>query len=147
MDEIQFIDEPLQPSLASIYRLQAEIAKMPQADVPLYHHFSKGVYARELMLPAGTAAVGKMHGTEHLIIIACGDVTIMTDDGMRRLQGPLVLNSKPGVKRAAYAHADTTIITIHVTDETDLDKIEAQVIVPETPEMIEGELACLGSPQ
>lgn len=125
------------PSLAMILGLQAELAQLPQADLEVVHHFSKGVYARELRLPAGVVAVGKMHATEHLLIIAQGDISITTERGTERLLGPMVINSMPGIKRAAFAHEDTTVITIHVTEETDLVAIEQQVILPDPLPVIE----------
>lgn len=131
------------PSLASILALQSRMLAMPQAETGLQHHFSRGAYARELLIPADTVVVGKMHATEHFLILACGDVSITTDAGMERLQGPRVLNTMPGIKRAIYAHADSTLITIHVTTETDIDRIEAAIILPD-PVLIEGELTCLG---
>jgi hypothetical protein len=36
--------------------------------------------------------------------------------------------SKPGIKRAGYAHSDTVWICIHPTDETDLEKLEEHFI-------------------
>ena len=40
------------------------------------------------------------------------------------------MSSLPGTKRAVYAHPDVVWTTIHLTNETDLDKIEAEVIAP-----------------
>ena len=38
----------------------------------------------------------------------------------------------PGTKRIGYFHEDSTWITVHPTNETDLNLIEQQVIVPES---------------
>ena len=45
-----------------------------------------------------------------------------------RVKGPRVFVSKPGTKRAVYAHTDATTMTVHRTDETDFEKIEAELI-------------------
>jgi hypothetical protein len=36
----------------------------------------------------------------------------------------------PGTKRVAYFHEDSTCMTIHPTESTDLEEIEKEVIVP-----------------
>lgn len=122
---------PPKPLLSAICQLQSFMQTLPQVELEPKHHFGPGVYVRELPIPAGMVAIGKTHGKEHLLIIANGDVTIVTDEGRQRVRGPAVFTSPPGVKRAVYTHEDTTFITIHPTDETDLEKIEADVIVPD----------------
>lgn len=86
------------------------------------------MYCRELFRPADTLIVGKVHRREHLYIIASGTVTIAGDGYRETVTGPKVFVSKPGTKRAVYAHTDATTMTVHRTDETDLEKIEAQLI-------------------
>ena len=50
---------------------------------------------------------------------------------MKRLQAGDVVESKPGTKRITLAVTDAIGITIHRTDKTDLDEIEAELIEPE----------------
>lgn len=42
-----------------------------------------------------------------------------------------VIESQPGTKRVTLALTDAIGITIHKTDKTDLDEIEADLIEPE----------------
>lgn len=104
--------------------------RIPVADLKVVHHFAPGVYARELTIPAGVMLTGKIHKTEHLNVVSAGDITVWTEDGMKRVQAPYTFVSKPGTKRIGLAHSDTVWTTIHVTHETDLDRIEAEVIEP-----------------
>ena len=92
--------------------------------LPLTHHICNGVYARELFIPAGTILTGRIHKTKHISIIQQGDISVMTEEGMKRIQGPAVIQSEKGMKRAGYTHADTIWITIHPTELTDIDEIE-----------------------
>lgn len=39
--------------------------------------------------------------------------------------------SAPGTERAVYSHEDSLCVTVHRTDERDLDKIEADLIEPD----------------
>lgn len=126
-------------TLEAFAQLQNFMASLPQTELTPVNHFAPGVYARELTIPADTVAIGKTHGKEHLLIVVKGDVTIVTDQGRHRIRAPAVFTSPAGVKRALYTHEDTTFITIHPTDETDLDKIEADIIVPDKVPALEYE--------
>lgn len=108
--------------------LEAAMLEEPQVEMPVVHHFAPGVYARELKIPKGTMLTGKIHKTEHLNIVSSGDISVLTENGVKRVQAPHTFVSKPGAKRVGYAHEDTTWTTIHVTNETDLEKIEDAVI-------------------
>lgn len=95
---------------------------------PLMHHFADGCYAREIVLPKGSTVVGKIHKHEHFIIFLSGDVTISSEKGNERINKPGIAISPLGIKRAVYANEESRIITIHVTEKTDLKDIEAEVI-------------------
>ena len=101
-------------------------------DVPVEHHFAPGVYMRQMNAKAGTVVVSKMHRTEHMNILLTGSLTVATENGIELLKAPVVLKSMPGTKRIGYFHEDSTWITVHPTNETDLNLIEQQVIVPES---------------
>jgi len=60
-----------------------------------------------------------------------GEIIAWTENGMRRLQAGDVVESKPGTKRVTLATTDAIGITIHKTDKTDLDEIEAELIEPD----------------
>ena len=92
------------------------------------HHFSPGIYAREMRIPKGTLLTGKIHKTEHLCILN-GDIEIASQDGKGRFTGYLTFLSKPGVKRIGYAHEDTVFTTIHAIEGTDISALEAALVV------------------
>lgn len=127
------------PALAHILRLQDAMLQQPQVDLPVEHTFLPGQYIRTLRMPGGSLVVGKRHRHRHALIVT-GHVTVRTENGMVELQGTHIIDSLPGMKRAIYAHADSVLITTHLTDETDLDKIEAYVIMPDDAALeLEGE--------
>lgn len=117
-----------------ILRLEDAMRELPPAEAPVTHYFANGMYAREMFLSKGKIATGKIHKEEHLFIVSQGDVTILTENGMERIRAPRTLVGRPGLKRAAYAHADTVCIAIHRTPETDLAKIEAQCVAQDFDE-------------
>jgi hypothetical protein len=114
--------------LDQITRLQVAAAALPQIELLTEHYWADGMYCRVLFRPADTLIVGKIHKREHLYIIASGEVTVIGNGKKERIIGPRVIVSSPGTKRAVYAHTDATTLTVHRTDERDLDKIEAQLI-------------------
>lgn len=112
--------------------VQQQLSESPdQIDVPVQHHFAPGVYMRQMDAAAGTLVVSKMHRTEHMNILLKGSLTVATEDGIQLMIAPCVLKSMPGTKRIGYFHEDSSWITIHPTSDTDLEKIEQQVIVPD----------------
>ena len=104
---------------------------MPQAELVTEHQFSLGMYMRKLFRPAGTLIVGKVHKEPHFFLCAKGEIIAWTESGMKRLQAGDVIESKPGTKRVTLAVTDAIGITIHRTDKTDLDEIEAELIEPD----------------
>lgn len=112
--------------------VQQQLSESPDhIDVPVQHHFAPGVYMRQMDAAAGTLVVSKMHRTEHMNILVKGSLTVATEDGIQLMTAPCVLKSMPGTKRIGYFHEDSSWITVHPTEETDLEKIEQQVIVPD----------------
>ena len=114
-----------------LYKLQSAIGDLPEVHFPLQHTFAPGAYARTIQIPAGSVLVGKIHKHKHLNILSQGTVHVLTETGgVEVLTGPLTMVSEPGTKRAVFAVSDTTWTTIHLTSETDLAKIESEVIAP-----------------
>lgn len=125
-----------QSYITAVQNLQSNIKEHAELiDVPVQHHFAPGVYMRQMDAKAGTLVVSKMHRTEHMNVLLKGSLTIATENGIEFLQAPCVIKSMPGTKRIGYFHEDTSWMTVHPTTETDLAKIEQQVIVPETQEL------------
>jgi hypothetical protein len=126
------------PMRAQVELLEREIQKLPQADCPLWHFFAPGLYARKMLIPKGVALTGAVHKTEHLCIVS-GDLEVTTDDGVSRITSPQsIFTSKPGAKRAGYAHEDTFFTTVHATTETDLDKLVIELTESTSAELIGG---------
>jgi len=123
--------EKIIPSKEQIEKLQAEMVKMPQAELQTEHYFSEGMYCRKLTRPAGTLIVGKVHKKSHFFLCAKGEIIAWTESGMRTLKAGDIIESQPGTKRVTYAISDAIGITVHKTDKTNLDEIEAELIEPD----------------
>ena len=112
-------------------KLVEHLRTVEQTDCPVEHHFSPGLYLREIFMPAGTVVVGRVHKTEHFNILVKGACYIVHDDGSREeLRAPRVFVSKPGVQKVLYIIEDMIWMTTHVTDETDVALIEPTIVEP-----------------
>lgn len=111
-----------------INHLESEMMKAPQLEIKTTHYFSDGIYAREIFIPKGTLLTGKIHKTEHMNICSQGDISVLTENGIKRIKAPFTMSCRPGTKRVGYAHEDTVWTTIHGTHETDLKMLESELI-------------------
>lgn len=97
------------------------------------HHFCRGLYARELLVPAGYVAVGKVHKEQNLFFLLQGAAMLATPDGPVEISAPFMVVTQPGMKRAVYAHTDCLFMNVHPNpdDEQDLEVLESRYITPE----------------
>lgn len=95
---------------------------------PLKHSFGDGCYVREVFNPAGELIVTKIHKYSHPFFLLKGEMTIMDADGERRIVAPHYGITKANTKRIIYAHTDCVFVTVHVTNSTDIDLIEKEII-------------------
>lgn len=97
-------------------------------ETEVVHRFSHKAYVRQMTLPKGVCAVGKIHKFKQVNIILSGHISILTDEGVVEIVAPYVFTAQAGAKRAAYAHEDTVWLTVHGTELTDPDLIEEEII-------------------
>jgi hypothetical protein len=115
----------------AIAGLQRVIESMPESKdfrEELFHHFSRGLYAREMRIPAGSLIVGKQHKYPCLNFIMTGTAEVRSHEGAKRYDAPHIFSSGAGTKRAMYAVTDITWVTVHPTNETDLERLEESLI-------------------
>lgn len=123
------------PTREQILQLERTLRASPdQVDLPATHTFGPGFYARTIQIPAGATLTGKVHATEHIFILSRGEMLLATEDGRLRVRAPFQCIARPGLKRAGHALTECEVTNIHVTTETDLDKLETALIVPEAIE-------------
>ena len=123
----------------NIMLIEETLKNLPEAMkgdcFPLKHTFVPGMYIREITMPAGALLTSKIHKCEHPYFIIKGDVSVATEKGAVRIKAPFAGITPAGTKRLLYIHEETVWITVHRTDDTDLDKIEEQVIAKSFDEL------------
>jgi hypothetical protein len=96
-----------------IYRLEAELLKLPQVDMPVTHAFCAGLYARTMHIPAGTVLTGAVHKEESFFLVRKGELIVSTDSGPRTIGPGDMSVSKIGTKRAGITLTDVEVTTFH----------------------------------
>jgi len=96
-----------------IYRLEAELLKLPQVDMPVDHDFCNGLYARTMHIPAGTILTGAVHREESFFLVRKGELIVSTDNGPLTLKAGDMSVSKIGTKRAGITLTDVEVTTFH----------------------------------
>lgn len=100
-------------------------------DAMTHHHFAHGVYGREMRIPAGVIVVGKIHRYSTLNVLAQGSMSVTTPEGQKVIHAPAIFTSPPGMQKAALTLTDCVFLNVHPSFETDLEKLEAEFIVPD----------------
>lgn len=102
---------------------------------PLTHNFADGMYIRQLIVPARTLTVTKIHAQTHPFFLLKGTISILTEEGVKKITAPYSGITKKGTKRIIWHHDEVMITTVHRTNETDLEKIEEEVIAKNFEEL------------
>lgn len=123
--------------IEKLFAIEAVLKQMPQVDLPTRHCFGNNVYVREMTAPKGTIIIGKMHKYKQVNIVVKGDISVLTEDGWKRLKAGDMFESPAGIKRAGFTHEDTVWTTICGTAETDIDKAEDQLTIGSYQEFLE----------
>lgn len=128
-----------------VFAAEVFLKEQPQVKLETIHHFSKGVYAREIHIPAGIILTGEIHKFENLNILSQGKMQVLTENGVEEVEAPFTIVSPAGTKRIAYTLTDCVWTTIHGTenikidrcDEVDLELIEKTFIAKSEQEWLE----------
>lgn len=133
-------------SRATVQAIQDELIKLPQVQLQVFHHFPQpGVYVRELHIPKGMITVGKIHKQPCWNILSKGERSTLINGRIERITAPHVHWTPPGSKRISYTHEKSVWLTVHATLETDIDRLERE-LVAETEEEYQEFLAFMQAP-
>ncbi len=137
---------PVQRGIEAVRDLQEQLKLLPQVEsvFDTINHFSPGIYTRECHIPAETFVIGKTHRHAHPTFMLKGkckmwDVGAGTEPEI--MEAPRLWISVPGAKRVLFTMEDCVFATCHASDETDLEKLEDELIVPEPKARITHERA------
>ena len=92
------------------------------------HHFSDGLYSKEIHIPEGMMIIQHKHNYAHLSILAKGKVVVLKGDEQKIVEAPACLEICSGEHHAVKALTDCVWFCIHATDEKDPDKVDDVLI-------------------
>lgn len=106
--------------------------EQPQVPIVTRHFFTPGIYAREIVVPAGTVITGAEHRTDYIAVLSQGVVSVWQEDGEppALLRAPLTIVSKVGARRMGLVHEDMiwTDFFPNPTEDRDVDRIMARLV-------------------
>ena len=101
-----------------VQALEAELLKMPQADIVTEHTFLPGVYERKITIPAWTVLTGAAHKTDYHVRLEKGTIAVNTDDGVKTFTAPFNFSAKAGMQRAGRVFEEE-VVWVDVYDNPD----------------------------
>lgn len=122
------IGEHFLSRLDNIERATLLALELPQVDSGLTHYFGEGICVREISLPAGTFAVGHYHTKPTVNLFLQGKVLMLKEDNTTQLlEAPMIFTSYPG-RKVGFIVEDMVWQEIWPTDDTDIEKLEAEFL-------------------
>tara|TARA_R110002126_G_scaffold195963_3_gene343865 strand:- start:14 stop:454 length:441 start_codon:yes stop_codon:yes gene_type:complete len=108
-----------------VIRLEQQLAALPQVPIDTFHLFHEGMYARTIMIPAGTALTGA-HITIPTLLVINGHVNVTIGDQATNVCGYQVLPAEANRKTAYLAIEDTWVTMIFPSDAVTIEDAENQ---------------------
>lgn len=126
-------------SREKILALESAMRKFQAVDIATFHHFSRGLYAREIRIPKGVLLTGKIHKYEHLNILLSGKIRICTEDVDTVLDAPATFTAYAGVKKVIFALEDAVFMNVMATDIKDIEGIEREFVTEDYNDFLGGD--------
>lgn len=110
--------------------LTHQFLALEQTHCPLSHRFEQGLYIREIIIPAGSLIIGRVHRHGHVCQLLEGSLFLIHREGHREaFQAPSQILTLPGYQMVVYAVTDVRAQTVHPnpSDERDISRLEADI--------------------
>lgn len=106
----------------------AAIEEMDRVVCPISHYHAPGIYVREMMIPAGTIAIGHAHKEEHICTLVQGmAIFYKENEKPHTMIGPCTFLSGKGHK-IVYAATDIIVQNAHPNPDNIRDQDELEEI-------------------
>lgn len=88
------------------------------------HFFLDGLYTKRMMIPAGYEVGKHVHDFAHQSQLAKGSVLLDVDGVVTKYVAPAYMHIEAGKQHIITAITDSIWFCMHITDETDPEKID-----------------------
>lgn len=93
------------------------------------HFFTQGLYAKKMIVPAGTKVPTHRHVYDHLSILAQGRVRVSVGPVIKEYVAPAMIEIKKNIVHTISAVEDSVWFCVHATDATDVESLESTAII------------------
>lgn len=99
-------------------------------DVGVEHHFLPHLYCKLAKIPAGMHLIQHVHTYDHASHLIAGKVLLSLNNGAswEAIEAPRTLLIRAGIAHQVVALEDSLWYCVHVTDETNVEKIDETLI-------------------
>jgi hypothetical protein len=106
-----------------------EIARLPPTEAPVDCVFTPGIMTRKIFMAAGSRHLSKVHKTRHQFVILQG-AALVSHNGDRPVMmvAPYHGITEPGTWRELFIIMDSIWLTMHPTDKSTVEEVEADII-------------------
>jgi hypothetical protein len=112
---------PTQQAVSALFAFEDVLKSLPTAEWPAQHFHIPGVYARSLMMPAGSVVTSRVHKYDNISMILYGSCVVVQNGERWHFQAGDVWVTKAGTKRALYMPEDCKWATVHANPEAIVD--------------------------
>lgn len=106
-----------------------EYVQLDEEASNIEHFFTEGVYARKMLVPAGTQVPTHKHAYNHLSILAQGRVRVAVGPVIKEYIAPAMIEIEKNIAHTISAIEDSVWFCVHATDATDVDSLEKTIII------------------
>lgn len=128
MDEIAVILESEKDYNQRIDELEAYMYQFDGVECPLDHQFTPGLYARSILMPAGTLVVSMIHKEEHPYDVLMGSALVFIEGRWTRVEAPYSDVTPPGTRRVLYVDKTCFWRTFHAVKVMPLSKSKEDIL-------------------
>tara|TARA_R110000822_G_scaffold260530_2_gene385408 strand:+ start:5 stop:478 length:474 start_codon:yes stop_codon:yes gene_type:complete len=99
---------------------------------PVTNTFADGMHIRQIEIPKGIVAIGKIHLHEHVSFLLKGKMIILDEEnGRKTIEAPMTIISQPGIKRVVYAIEDCVFTNVFAnpSNEKNIEELEKNNVV------------------
>jgi len=107
---------------------ETDVVPLDEESTQMEHFFSEGIYARKMVISAGTRVPTHKHVYDHLSILAQGRVRVAVGPVSKEYVAPAMIEIKKNIAHTIMAVEDSVWFCVHATTATDVESLEQTII-------------------
>lgn len=112
-------------------RFAEKLSALPFSEAEATCTFTPGLMTRRAFMKAGSLHLSKRHASRHQFVILQGAALVSENGGPQVLMvAPWHGVTEPGTWRKLFILMDSVWLTMHPTDKTTVEEVEADIIRP-----------------